>query len=173
MIDTCTIATPLGPITAAAEGDALVGAWFVGDRHYPKDTAHWRQRADHPVFAALRGWLRDYFAGKDSLPPFRLAPEGTAFQQLVWQELLQIPHGQLSTYGAIAKQIAQKTGRAVVSARAVGGAVGRNKIDILIPCHRVVGANGSLTGYGGGIDRKIALLKLEKALDTTRAFIGE
>jgi methylated-DNA-[protein]-cysteine S-methyltransferase len=152
---TCVIDTPLGPIRAAAETTALTGLWFAGQRYYPEDTAVWINMPDQAIFGLLRGWLESYFEGKNP-EPLPLAPQGTPFQQLVWTLLLKIPYGQTTTYGTLAAQL---TG---ASPRAVGGAVGHNPISLLIPCHRVIGADGSLTGYAGGIDRKKALLSLER-----------
>lgn len=165
MIYTCAINTPLGVMTASAEEGAIRGLWFTGQQYYPQ-TGGWTDRPDYPPFAALRGWLDAYFAGKRPLPvqsggELRLEPQGTAFQKEVWEILLTVPYGALSTYGGIAKQLAAVRGRPVTSARAVGGAVGRNPISILIPCHRIVGAAGDLTGYAGGLDKKKALLTLE------------
>jgi methylated-DNA-[protein]-cysteine S-methyltransferase len=157
----CIYASPLGDITLAAREDALVGLWFVGQK-YDLGTLFSHGEGDSPALASARAWLDRYFAGEkpslDDLPP--LAPDGTAFQRLVWDELLTIPYGQTTTYGAIARRIAESTGRST-SARAVGAAVGRNRISIIVPCHRVLGADGSLTGYAGGVERKAALLKLE------------
>jgi methylated-DNA-[protein]-cysteine S-methyltransferase len=152
---TCSLATPLGKMTASAEDEALTGLWFDGQKYFP-DTSGWQIRDDYPVFKALRAWLVDYFAGKriDPQKLFKLRPQGTEFRQKVWKALLDIPYGRLSSYGAIAKQ----TG---FHPRAVGGAVGHNPVSLLIPCHRVVGSDGKLTGYAGGLDRKKALLALE------------
>jgi methylated-DNA-[protein]-cysteine S-methyltransferase len=171
MIYTCTMNTPLGAMTASAEDDALTGLWFMGQKYYPQ-TAGWTDKPDYPPFAALRAWLEIYFAGK-SPPPIegrlsargagglRLNPRGTDFQKAVWDQLLLIPYGKSSTYGEIAKKIATGRGLSSMSAQAVGGAVGHNPISVLIPCHRVLGAGGSLTGYAGGLDKKKALLGLE------------
>jgi methylated-DNA-[protein]-cysteine S-methyltransferase len=157
---TCPIDTPLGRMTASAEDESLTGLWFEGQKYFP-DTSGWQTNAGYPVFKALRAWLEDYFAGKKMgtsfKGPLRLKPQGTEFRQKVWKALLGIPYGQLSSYGDIAKQ----TG---FHPRAVGGAVGHNPISLLIPCHRVVGADGKLTGYAGGLDRKKALLKIEGSL---------
>lgn len=115
-----------------------------------------------PVLRRARDWLDRYFAGEIMLPgELPLAPAGSAFRQAVWEYLCEIPYGEVTTYGEIARKMAARLGRASMSAQAVGGAVGHNPISIIIPCHRVVGANGNLTGYAGGIDRKIQLLKLE------------
>lgn len=163
MIFTCTIDTPLGAMTAAAEDDALVGLWFAGQKHYPTRTARWSRDPARPVFEAVRGYLVSYFSGGTDAFEIRLDPPGSPFQKVVWDVLLKIPMGQVKTYGQIAREIAGTRGLASTSARAVGGAVGHNRISILIPCHRVIGSDGHLTGYAGGLDRKAALLRLEKA----------
>jgi methylated-DNA-[protein]-cysteine S-methyltransferase len=148
-------------MTASAEGDYLTGLWFSGQKYFPVHTGTWQTKEDHPVFEKLRPWLKEYFAGSSLWSRagklFKLSPHGTDFQKQVWKALLDIPHGKLSSYGAIAKQLGS-------SPRAVGGAVGHNPISILIPCHRVVGSGGKLTGYAGGLDRKTALLTLEGAV---------
>jgi methylated-DNA-[protein]-cysteine S-methyltransferase len=149
-------------MTAAAKDEALIGLWFIGQRYYPPQTAHWREEPEHPVFGTLRRHLARYFSGKECAPDVQMAPPGSAFQKTVWDILLKIPMGQVVTYGQIAKSIALTRGQASMSAQAVGGAVGHNPISILIPCHRVVGSNGTLTGYAGGLDRKAALLRIEK-----------
>lgn len=161
MIYTCTIDTPLGATTASAENGALTGLWFCGQKYYPCKTDLWVSKPEYPVFAKLRPWLAAYFAGRDCVPQLQLAPQGTSFQKSVWAILLTIPYGQTTTYGEIAGKIAAARGLASMSAQAIGGAVGHNPISILIPCHRVVGAGGSLTGYAGGLDKKKALLQLE------------
>jgi methylated-DNA-[protein]-cysteine S-methyltransferase len=158
---TCAINTPLGMMTAAAENEALTGLWFRGQQYFPKQTNEWINRPDYRLFESLRIWLAAYFTGQNPPPSFPLDPRGTDFQRSVWNILLTIPYGGLSTYGKIAKQIAAKKGLPSMSAQAVGGAVGRNPISIVIPCHRVVGSDGTLTGYAGGLDKKKALLELE------------
>lgn len=158
---TCTVETPLGTMTAAAENEALIGLWFIGQKHYPSATTDWSCEPDYPVFAALRLRLSCYFSGKDGGDEVRLAPQGSPFQTAVWSALLRIPYGETVTYGEIAKEMARIGGLCSMSAQAVGGAVGRNPISILIPCHRVVGFNKKLTGYAGGLDKKEALLRLE------------
>ena len=158
--------TPLGKIQAAACDNALRGLWFIGQKYFPSDTGEWKNEPDYPVFVSLKTWLEDYFAKKrpkikvhkQSVVP--LSPQGTEFQQAVWKLLLEIPSGKTSTYGAIAAKLASAGKKA--SAQAVGGAVGHNPISIIIPCHRVLGADGSLTGYAGGLDKKRALLELER-----------
>ncbi|HMM21227.1 MAG TPA: methylated-DNA--[protein]-cysteine S-methyltransferase [Selenomonadales bacterium] len=163
MIYTCTIDTPLGAMTAAADNGSLTGLWFIGQKYYPARTTDWVPEPDHPVFAALRRYLAGYFAGESAESAIPLAPPGSPFQKAVWDILAAIPRGRVVTYGRIAAEIAEAQGLASMSAQAVGGAVGHNPISILIPCHRVVGANKSLTGYAGGLDKKAALLRLEKA----------
>lgn len=158
----CTIRTPLGDMVALAEGDHLRGLWFTDQKYVPEDAGDRVYAPDHPLFVELRRQLDAYFAGRLREFNLPLAPEGTPFQMAVWKLLRTIPRGTTTTYGALAIRMAQgREGRAT-SARAVGSAVGRNPIDIIIPCHRVVGADGSLTGYAGGLDRKAALLSLEK-----------
>ncbi len=162
MIYTCTIDTPLGTMTAAAKDETLIGLWFVGQKYYPPHTDQWISEPAHSVFTSTRNHLAHYFSGKASALDVRLAPPGTPFQKTVWDILSRIPMGQVATYGQIARHIAQTRGLASMSAQAVGSAVGHNPISILIPCHRVVGFNGSLTGYAGGLDKKAALLRIEK-----------
>ena len=161
--------SPLGILYLAADEEALKGVWFEGQKYFANTLPVGHCAQTTPILAEAKRWLDIYFAGKepDFLPP--LHPVGSSFQQSVWKILLTIPYGQVITYGDIARQLAaQQGGR--VSAQAVGGAVGHNKVSIIIPCHRVVGANGSLTGYAGGIDKKIKLLELEHA-DMSRLFI--
>jgi methylated-DNA-[protein]-cysteine S-methyltransferase len=149
------IATPLGPLTAARSAAGLSGLWFDGQKHHPGPLGVPEDDGRDPVLSATEAALTAYFSGNAfTLPP--LDPAGTAFQREVWQALLDIEAGASDTYG----HLAERLGRAQ-AARALGAAVGRNPISILIPCHRVLGADGSLTGYAGGIDRKKALLRLE------------
>jgi methylated-DNA-[protein]-cysteine S-methyltransferase len=162
MTYTCTVETPLGSMTAAADQDGLTGLWFIGQKHYPPAAAGWTVTPDHPTFATLRRQLQGYFSGElSSFEDMPLAPQGSPFQKAVWEALVRIPFGETATYGDIAKEIAAARGLHSMSAQAVGGAVGRNPISILIPCHRVVGSGGSLTGYAGGLHRKDALLRIE------------
>lgn len=154
--------SPLGEIFLAADSEGLTGLWFSGERfaaHYPGAQC---AAPDYAPLAQARRWLDIYFSGRepDFTPP--LHPQGSAFRQEVWALLLQIPYGQTVTYGALAQQMAARTGKAKMSAQAVGGAVGHNEISIIIPCHRVVGVHGNLTGYGGGMQKKIGLLRLEQ-----------
>jgi methylated-DNA-[protein]-cysteine S-methyltransferase len=159
---TCEYQSPIGAMTAAARDGALVGLWFNNQKYYPKGVEAWEAAPDSPVLAGLRLWLDGYFAGEAREIPFAMAPDGSEFRQTVWRLLREIPYGATTTYGAIAKQIAAELDRGRFSAQAVGGAVGHNPISILIPCHRVLGSNGSLTGYAGGLDKKQALLELEQ-----------
>ncbi len=156
-----TYHSPLGELLLAADDIGLTGLWFEGEKYYANNLAKNHEKKEVPIFGNVKQWLDIYFSGKepDFMPPLHIF--GTAFQKDVWKILLAIPYGKTTTYGEIATQIAKKRGIARMSAQAVGGAVGRNAISIIIPCHRVVGANGSLTGYAGGIDKKIQLLKYE------------
>ena len=162
MLYTSHYASPLGGMTLVSDGTALVGLYFDGQKYAAEGLDATRTQKNLPVFEEVRRWLDVYFSGRkpDFMPA--LAPHGTAFQQSVWEILRTIPYGETTTYGAIARRIEQNTG-CRMSAQAVGGAVGRNPISILIPCHRVVGTNGSLTGYAGGIDKKERLLRWEGA----------
>ena len=153
-------ASPLGPMLLAATEQGLAGVWFVGQKHMP-DRRQWRAQAAHPVLDAARQQLDDYFSGR--LQAFALPldiVQGTDFQRRVWQALQTIPYGTTTSYGTLAKGMG-----APQAVRAVGMAIGRNPLSIIIPCHRVLGANGSLTGYAGGLDRKHALLQLEHSLE--------
>ena len=164
MIYTCTIETPLGLLLAAVEDDALIGLWFTSQKHYPKNMETWISKPDHLLFNELKNWVVTYFKGEESEIKFPMKPKGTDFQEIVWKFLLEIPFGQTTTYGTIAKKVASEMGRETMSAQAVGGAIGRNPISILIPCHRVIGADKKLTGYDGGLDKKEILLNIEKAM---------
>lgn len=149
--------SPLGSILLAADQTSLTGLWFVGQKYFPSFSDGDFFENETPVLTEAKHWLSLYFSGKepDFLPP--LHPQGSSFRQAVWNVLLTIPRGQTMTYGEIARRLN------VRSAQAVGGAVGHNPISILIPCHRVVGSDGSLTGYAGGLARKEWLLHLEGA----------
>ena len=152
--------SPLGTIILTADGTALTGLWFEGQRHAP-DTSEAEADAALPVFDEAERWLDRYFSGQEpgDAPPLR--PAGTPFQTAVWEILRTVPYGATVCYGEVARKLERRSGRRV-SARAVGGAVGRNPISLMIPCHRVVGANGALTGYAGGLERKRRLLDLER-----------
>ncbi len=165
-------ATPLGTIMLASDGKNLVGLWLDGQKYFAATvTGAVEQQPGLPVFAAAKKWLDAYFAGKKpAISQLPLAPAGGEFRKAVWNILCEIPYGQCATYGEIAKKTAARMGKASMSGQAVGGAVGHNPISIIIPCHRVVGANGSLTGYAGGIGKKVTLLKHE-GVDTSRFFI--
>ncbi len=153
--------SPLGKILLAADEAGLTGLWFEGQKYYASNLAQVHTEEDLPVLADARRWLDCYFSGEapDFFPSLHFI--GTDFQKEVWELLLAIPYGKTMTYGQIAKELARRRGLTHMSSQAVGGAVGHNPLSIIVPCHRVVGAKGSLTGYAGGILRKTALLKLE------------
>ena len=161
MVSICKYRSPLGDLLLAADEEGLTGLWFEGQKYFANTLPDTRIVQETKILTEAKKWLDIYFSGEEPkfTPP--LHPVGTAFRQAVWKILLQIPYGQTVTYGEIAQQLAAEQGISTMSAQAVGGAVGHNKISIIIPCHRVIGADGSLTGYAGGIDKKIALLKLE------------
>lgn len=162
MIYTFHYKSPLGSITLASNGDSLTGLWFDGQNYFPHKLISESIESELPIFTQTCNWLDIYFSGRnpDFTPPIFL--QTTPFRKAVYDILLTIPYGQTMTYGEIANIIAEQNGVERMSAQAVGGAVGHNPVSIIIPCHRVVGADGSLTGYAGGIGRKIELLKLEK-----------
>ncbi len=153
-----TYESPIGLLTLESDGASLMGLWVEGQKHFGGKTVQYMVDHSLPVFAQIKEWLDGYFAG--SCPAVSQLPlhlQGTAFQQEVWQLLLELPHGTTVSYGALAKTIAQRRGVASVSAQAVG----RNPIMLIVPCHRVVGTDGSLTGYAGGVERKQWLLEHE------------
>ena len=154
--------SPLGGITLASDGEALTGLWFDGQKYFPHKLISESNEAELPIFTQTCKWLDIYFSGKE--PDFTptISLNTTPFRKVVYDILLTIPYGQTMTYGEIARILAERQGVEHMSAQAVGSAVGHNPISIIIPCHRVVGADGSLTGYAGGLDKKTALLKLEK-----------
>lgn len=159
--------TALGPVRLAASPAGLVGVWFEGQRHEPSQRLHgptaWADTASHPVLEEAAHQLQQYFAGQRA--GFDLPLDlsgGTPFQQAVWRALLAIGRGATTSYGALSRQLGRP-----LAVRAVGAAVGRNPISVVVPCHRVVGSDGSLTGYAGGLDRKAVLLTLENALPFT------
>ena len=163
MVFTCHYDSPLGGILLAADEIGLTGLWFDGEKYFADNLPAEHTAQETPILTETKRWLDIYFTGKEPafLPP--LHPIGSAFRQSVWEILLQIPYGKTTTYGEIASKLAEKMGIPRMYAQAVGGAVGHNEISIMIPCHRVVGTNGSLTGYAGGIDKKVKLLELEHA----------
>ena len=170
--------SPLGGILLAADETGLTGLWFQGQKYFAPSLDKAYEAREHPVLAEAKRWLDIYFSGRepDFCPPLHFT--GSAFQNEVWELLCGIPYGSTTTYGELAARLARRRGRHAgaagpqarpshMSAQAVGGAVGKNRISILVPCHRVVGANGSLTGYAGGIEKKIRLLELEGAMRDT------
>lgn len=162
--------SPLGGILLAADETGLTGLWFDGQKYFARDLPIQHTEQDTPVLSETRRWLDMYFTGRepDFLPP--LHPAGSPFRQEVWALLRQIPYGETTTYRALAEAVARKRGLRQMSAQAVGGAVGHNPISIIVPCHRVVGSDGSLTGYAGGLERKVQLLRLE-GVDMSRLYV--
>ncbi len=156
-------ASPIGNITMASDGETLTGLWFDGQKYFALYLDKESEEKDLPIFDMAKNWLDIYFTGKEPDFKLRLKFMGSEFQNEVWDILYAIPYGKTMTYGEIAKELARRRGIGRMSAQAVGGDVGKNEISIIVPCHRVVGSNGSLTGYAGGFDKKIELLKLEKA----------
>ena len=156
------IQAPLGEIRLRSDGKSLTGLWFVGQVNDAKDNSDIEIKDDLPIFGQVETWLESYFSGEQTPIKIPLQPKGTVFQEEVWKILQEIPYGETMTYGEIAQRIAKENGVATFSAQAVGQAVGKNPISILIPCHRVVGKNGALTGYAGGIHRKEQLINLER-----------
>ena len=170
MVYTCKYKSSIGDILLATDEIGLIGLWFEGQKYFANTLPDEHIPQETEILTETIKWLDMYFSGEEPnfTPP--LHPSGSSFRQAVWQILLQIPYGQTITYGEIARRVAEMQQLSHMSAQAVGGAVGHNKVSIIIPCHRVVGANGSLTGYAGGLDKKIALLELEHA-DMSRLFI--
>ena len=170
MIYTYKYKSPLGHILLAADEVGITGLWFEGQKYFANTLPEEHIPQETEILTETKKWLDMYFAGEEPkfTPP--LHPDGSTFRQAVWKILLQIPYGQTITYGEIAHRMSKLKNVSHMSAQAVGGAVGHNEISIIIPCHRVVGTNGSLTGYGGGIDKKISLLNLEHA-DMSHLFI--
>lgn len=163
MIYTTKYVSPLGNILIAADEEGLIGLWFEGQKYYADTIENENTRnMENEMLRQTKQWLDLYFSGKepDFTPSIHM--KTTEFRKRVWEILLSIPYGRTMTYGQIAKQLAKELGIASMSAQAVGGAVGHNAVSIIIPCHRVIGTDGSLTGYAGGLDKKIALLRLEK-----------
>ena len=162
--------SPLGAILLAADDIGLTGLWFEGQKYFALHLDPKREERELPLFETAKRWLDLYFSGKEPDFSVPLHFTGTDFQNEVWRILRAVPYGQTTTYGEIARQLARERGLPHMSAQAVGGAVGRNRISVIVPCHRVVGTDGSLTGYAGGIDRKSKLLALE-GVDMSRLFI--
>ncbi len=160
--------SPLGSIMLASDGNNLVGLWLEGQKYFAATVAkEIMEQPDLPIFAAVQSWLDRYFTDqKPAISDLPMAPKGGAFRMAVWDILCKIPYGKVITYGEIAKKMAVRMNKANMAAQAVGGAVGHNPISIIIPCHRVVGVNGSLVGYAGGISKKIQLLQHE-GVDTS------
>lgn len=156
----CTYSSPLGKMLIASDGEALTGIWFEGQKYYASTLSKYKE-ASLPIFDKVRVWLDKYFNGEKPEIDFSLNPSGSEFRQRVWRLLMQIPYGETVTYGQLANMLEKQTGRRA-AAQAVGGAIGHNPISIIIPCHRVLGADGTLTGYAGGTDKKQYLLELEK-----------
>lgn len=167
-----TYASPVGLLTLACDADSLVGLWMEGQKYFGDAISEkMTENSDRAILAKTVNWLERYFAGeKPEIPELPLAPIGGDFRQEVWRILCEIPYGEVVTYGQIAKKMAGKMNKRSMSSQAVGGAVGHNPISIIIPCHRVVGSNGSLTGYSGGVGIKTKLLELE-GFNTARLFI--
>lgn len=170
MIYTNHYDSPLGGITIASNGTAITGLWFDGQKYFGDNLPKKYDIKNLPIFDQTKRWLDIYFSGKapDFTPP--LSMETTPFRKSVWEIMLTIPYGHTMTYGEIATKIAKQKNIAKMSAQAVGGAVGHNSISLIIPCHRVVGTNGSLTGYAGGINKKVKLLALEQ-VDMSAFFV--
>ena len=150
-------ATPLGPMLLATDGVALIGAWFEGQRYFPSVDARWQLRSDVPVLRRASAMLVEYFDGRRAHFDIALAPRGTPFQRGIWDQIFAVPYGETVAYRDLAARVAQPS-----AVRAAGAATGRNPLSVFIPCHRIIGAGGALTGYAGGLDRKRALLALER-----------
>lgn len=157
--------TPIGEVTLASDGENLVGLWMKGQKYFGGTISNEiMDRSDLPVFDSAKDWLKRYFNGEQpKISELPLAPIGSEFRQMIWKILCDIPYGEYLTYGEIADMAAEKMGKEKMSSQAVGGAVGHNPISVIIPCHRVIGANGNLTGFASGIDKKMKLLEHEGA----------
>ena len=167
---TAAYQSSVGDVLLAAEETGLTGLWFEGENFYALSLDPEHEERETPIFAITRRWLDIYFSGHepDFMPPVHMI--GSEFRRCVWELLLQIPYGTTVTYGDLARQVARRRGLRRMSAQAVGGAVGHNEISIIVPCHRVAGTNGSLTGYAGGVDKKRRLLELE-GVDMEKFFV--
>ena len=162
---TKTVSSPVGDLVLVSDGEYLTGLFIPGQKYFMDGFSEkLYENNDLEVFHIVEKWLKSYFAGANlSIKSLPLKPAGTNFRQIVWQELLNIPYGDTITYKELGKKVAVRLGKSSMSSQAIGGAVGHNPISIIIPCHRVIGTNGSLTGYAGGLDKKEYLLALEKA----------
>ena len=167
---TAAYQSSVGDVLLAADETGLTGLWFEGEKFYALSLDPEHEERETPIFAITRRWLDIYFSGHepDFMPPVHMI--GSEFRRCVWELLLQIPYGTTVTYGDLARQVARRRGLRRMSAQAVGGAVGHNEISIIVPCHRVVGTNASLTGYAGGVDKKRRLLELE-GVDMEKFFV--
>ena len=172
MIYKTNYSSSIGEITLACNGNSLISCWLAGQKYFASTIQEKMIQNDNiDILEKAKTWLTRYFNGEmPEISELKLAPSGNEFRQEVWKILCEIPYGEVITYSEIAQKIAKQRGLKSMSAQAVGGAVGHNPISIIIPCHRVVGKNGNLTGYAGGIENKINLLKLEK-VDMTSLFI--
>ena len=171
MIYSTQYSSPVGPYTLASNGESLIGLWLEGQKYFGYTvTESMMENSALPIFSITKKWMDRYFSGeKPAISDLPLAPNGGTFRKAVWDILCEIPYGEVITYGDIAKKIASRMNKEHMSGQAIGGAVGHNPISIIVPCHRVVGSNGSLTGYAGGIDKKIKLLEHE-GVDMARLF---
>jgi methylated-DNA-[protein]-cysteine S-methyltransferase len=160
----CRRASPLGTLRLASRGGALIGLWFDGQKYDARSSADWREAPGDPLLRDAAHQLDEYFAGRRRRFDLRLAPVGTPFQREVWRAIAAVPAGSTITYAELARRVGRPT-----SVRAAGAATGRNPLSIVVPCHRIVGAGGALTGYAGGLERKKALLALERAMPAQRA----
>lgn len=172
MLYSTRYSSPLGEMLLASDGDNIVGLWLEGQKYYCDTiTENIAEKENLPVFSNAKNWLDRYFSGlRPAVSELSVAPAGSEFRRAVWKILCEIAYGEVTTYGEIAKKAADRMNKTRVSAQAVGGAVGHNPVSIIIPCHRVVGANGSLTGYAGGITNKAKLLAHE-GVDLSRLFV--
>lgn len=161
--------SPVGNLLLASSDTSLIGLWIEGQKYFRATAPEAiEERKDIPVLNAAKDWLDRYFSGKKpAVSELSLAPAGSEFRRIVWDILCEIPYGEVATYGEIGRRAAERMGKASMSGQAVGGAVGHNPISIIIPCHRIVGSNKSLTGYAGGISKKVQLLQLE-GVDTSQ-----
>ena len=158
--------SPIGRMTMASDGTHLIGLWFDGQKYFASTLDKEYEEQDNlPIFEETRRWLDLYFAGEIPVFTPALLMQTSDFRRRVWEILLTIPYGHTMTYGEIARNIARERNLTSMSAQAVGSAVSHNPISLIIPCHRVIGANGSLTGYAGGIERKKWLLEMEKTIE--------